>query len=581
MNDKKQEEALLPTGIDNFRELVTPHGGTGKNYLFVDKTLFIKAFFDSGDKITLITRPRRFGKTLTLSMLQHFLAAEVSGESTKGLFESLKISKHPEIMAYQGQYPVIFLTLKQVRGRNFASCFEQIREEIRGVFKQHRYLLDSNITEEDRIVFNQFLLEEATQAKYKNALKFLSELLYQHTSKKIIILLDEYDTPIHDSYVHGYYEECRSFLASMFGTTFKGNNALEKGLITGILKVGKASLFSELNNVYVYTMLNDSRYAPYFGFTEEETDDLLDRAGLPQEAHELKEMYNGYQVEGYTLYNPFSIVSFAQKLLGKGKDRLEEALKPYWVNTGGTHLIKNLLEHNIASVASELQTLLENRPLQTPIYEEVVFDPNLRGNPVAFWSILLLSGYLKVVGKERIKGNHYQYSVLFPNQEIKETMENIALGIISGGDANIATYWKRMQSLVQGNIDDFTDLLQDYVASVSSYFDTGRRGGESYFHGLMIGMVACLWESYHITSNRESGSGRYDIALAPKDKNKPAILIEIKIAKEEEKLEEVAKAAYQQIQHKDYAADMQARGISNIIYLGIAFRGKAVALVRL
>ena len=575
-NEVQQKKALLPLGVDNFAELVTPIDKVGNRYLFIDKTLFIKTFME-GNKISLITRPRRFGKTLNLSMLQHFLAAEVSGESTKGLFESLKISKHPEIMAYQGQYPVIFLTLKQVRGRKFALCFEQLREEIRGVFKQHRYLLNSNITEEDRLMFKQFLMRTASANEYQNALKFLSELLYQHTSKKIIILLDEYDTPIHDSYVHGYYEKCRSFLAGMFGTTFKGNNALEKGLITGILKVGKASLFSELNNVYVYTMLKDRRYASYFGFTEEETDDLLDRAGLPQEAHELKEMYNGYQVEGYTLYNPFSIVSFIQNLLLEEENQLEAALEPYWVNTGGTHLIADIVQHNITNLADGFRLLIQGEPLQTTINESVVFKHQLRYSAVDFWSILLLSGYLKIVDKTKDARHRYTYSLCFPNQEIKQVMEDMVLDIVAGEE--VPTYWHGVRSLIQGDIEAFTTFLQTYVQQVPSYFDTGKRAQEPYFHGLMIGMVTCLWESYHITSNRESGSGRYDIALEPKDKNKPAILVEIKIAKEEEKLEEVAKAAYQQIQHKDYAADMKAKGISNIIYLGIAFRGKAVALV--
>lgn len=422
---------MLPSGVDNFSDLITYQNQDGVPYLFVDKTLFIKEFMSIGDKITLITRPRRFGKSLTLSMLQHFLASKVSGQPTKGLFDDLKISAHPKIMKKQGTSPVIFLTLKEVKGRSFEQLFERFQEVIKQLFQEHRYLLDTDLSAEDETIFKKILNKEASRADYETALKNLSRLLYQHTGKKVYILLDEYDTPVHDAYVNGYYEDLRSFLAAMFGKTFKGNNFLARALITGILKVAKSSLLSELNNVEVYTMLDDARYSQYFGFTEAETDDLLDRAGLSQKAHQLKEMYNGYSLEGYTLYNPFSIVSFTKNLLLKGEARMQEVLKPYWVNTGGTHLITDIVRNNVTDLQKGLSTLIQDVPLKTPINEEVVFNPHLKHNRVAFWSVLLLSGYLKVVDKEIDEFGSYQYHLLFPNQEIKRTMSLMMIEVIA------------------------------------------------------------------------------------------------------------------------------------------------------
>jgi len=337
---------MLPIGVSNFATLVTHKDPTGNHYLFVDKSLFIRDFISSGDEITLITRPRRFGKTINLSMLQHFFAKEVNGRPTKWLFDHLKINEYPEIMAYQGQFPVIFLTLKEVRGQTFEIAFSRVKEIMRALFQTHRYLLDENLADEDRIFFEKILNKETTQGEYETAIQDLSRLLYQYTGKKAIILLDEYDTPLHDAYIQGYYEDMRSFMATVFNKTFKGNSFLHKALITGILKIAKSSLFSELNNVKDYTTLRSPRYAQYFGFTEEETNDYLDRADLPQRAHELKEMYNGYQIEEYTLYNPFSIVSFIDTAVIYGPERLEEALKPYWINSGGHGLIRELASAN-------------------------------------------------------------------------------------------------------------------------------------------------------------------------------------------------------------------------------------------
>ncbi len=296
------KNVLLPIGVDDFGVLVRREDSEGNKSLFVDKTLLIKSFVDVADIISLITRPRRFGKTLGLSMLEHFFAKEVNGMPTQGLFDGLLISKHPEAMRYQGQYPVIFLTLKDVKGNTYESLYRSFVLLIRSLFEKHQYLLKSKkITaiQKEHITF--FLKEKGDAKAYAESLHFLSRLLFQHTGKKVMLFLDEYDTPMHQAFIHGYYEEGRSLMSALFGKTFKGNEYIEKALITGILKISKASLFSDLNNVEVYSMLKDRQYGQYFGFTAEETNDLLDRAGLPKKAHTLKEFYDAAKLFSYFL----------------------------------------------------------------------------------------------------------------------------------------------------------------------------------------------------------------------------------------------------------------------------------------
>ena len=581
MKDKpKMKRVLMPSGIDNFAKLVRHRDSEGNPYLFVDKSLFIKAFIDSGDGITLITRPRRFGKSLTLSMVEHFLAKEVSGVVTQGLFDGLKISYHPEVMKEQGQYGVIFLTLKRIRGKNFKEAFNILKNTIRDLYQSHYYLFSSGtLLPHQEKYFQKIIEKQGDIADYKDSLLFLSQRLYEYRGQKVYILLDEYDTPMHDAYVHGYYEGCRNFLAAFFHSAFKGNNALDKALITGILKVAKSSLFSELNNVEVYTMLDDARYPQYFGFTQEETDDLLDHAGLPQRAHELKEMYNGYEIGKYTLYNPFSMVSFIKEVLVDPEAPVEEALKPYWVNSGGTHLIGDIIQNNLADLQEGLTALLQGKPLKTPINEEVIFNANLRHNSISFWSVLLLSGYLKVVDKEIDEFGTYEYHLLFPNEEIKRAIRLMLIDMVAGGLYHHSSYLLGIHALVKGDIEGFTNFLKEYMRRSPSYFDTGGERKELFYHGLVLGMSTALLLTHDITSNRESGEGRYDIALQPKDKKKKGILIEIKVAGEKEELKQVAQSACEQIETKGYATAMQGQGIKDFLYVGIAFRGKQVEVV--
>ena len=362
----------------------------------------------------------------------------------------------------------------------------------------------------------------------------------------------------------------------MFGKTFKGNAFLARGLITGILKIAKASLFSELNNLKVYTTLS-KKYAAYFGFTQEETDNLLNRVGLLPKAHKLKEMYNGYQIGACTLYNPFSIVSFIDEVLVDPAAPIEDALKPYWINTGGTHLIGDIISNNLIQLKADLTRLLDKQSIQTLIDENVIYDPNLRNNKVGFWSILLLAGYLKSLQSEKDAFGDMVHTVCFPNEEIRHSIRKLLLRL-SFGQKDMQEMLQAMKALAAGNVAPFIHFVKGYIRYTLSYFDGNKDEKEKPYHLLMLGMFAFFANTHHVRSNRESGDGRYDIGLEPKPEHSTmkAIIIEIKVATEKEDLKQVAKNAFQQIKDKDYKADMDARGITDYVLLGMAFRGKEI-----
>ncbi len=563
---------MFPIGIDNFASLIQDTNPADEHYLFIDKTLMIKEFIYAGDKIALITRPRRFGKTLSLSMMQHFFAKEVEGIPTKGLFEGLAISKHPEVMALQGQFPVIFLTLKEVRGKNFEEAYARLKGMIATLFDQHQYLLASDKMEEhNKEMFRKILWEKATQAHYESSLRFLSHMLFQHTGKKVMLLLDEYDTPLHDAHVHGYYEEMRSLIATLFNKAFKGNDYLHKGLITGILKIVKSSLFSELNNVEVYSCFSSPLYADAFGFTPAETDDFLDRAGLPQKAHELKEMYNGYQIEEYILYNPFSIVSFTKNasIYQKKGAPMEKALVPYWVNSGSTDIIKDLIAHNTEELAQDLDKLLHRATIAIRINPDIILGKSLKSDRTSFWSLMLLAGYMRI--EKTAMGNFGEevYTLSFVNEEVLESMRKIVVNTVTNGRKD--HYYNSMDALIRGDVSAFQTFLEDYLQCVPSFFDKAGKHYEQFYHGLVLGMSACLSRSHIVTSNRISGGGIYDICIEPKDQSQYGIILELKVAAKTERLQEVADTALAQIKTLAYKRDLTQRGIKKFVLMGVSF----------
>ena len=330
----------------------------------------------------------------------------------------------------------------------------------------------------------------------------------------------------------------------------------------------------------MYTILDDARYTPYFGFTEAETDELLDRAKLPQKAHELKEMYNGYNLEGYTLYNPFSIVSFISNLLLLGEARMKDALKSYWINTGGTHLIGDMIRHNLLELKEGLTALLDKKTIQTQIDEHIIYNPRLQRNTVGFWSVLLLSGYVKSIESHTDAFGDSVHTICFPNEEVRKSMRQLVLRV-SFGKKDTQALSQAMKALVMGEVDPFIRFVQAYIRYSLSYFDRDKEEKEKPYHMLLLGLCAFFANTHYVRSNRESGEGRYDIGLAPKPAHKDmkGIIIELKVASEGEDLKELAGKALQQIKDKDYKADMEARGVTDYVLLGMAFSGKKVEVV--
>ena len=558
----------LPLGYDNFKELID-------NQLdFVDKSLFIKEVLDDkATKVAVITRPRRFGKTLNLSMLHNFLAAEAYGQSTQGLFQGLKISElGDEYMRHQGHYPVIFITFKDVKDHTFEHTLRNMQFLMADVYGEHEYLLSSSkMNEASRAFYNTVLNRQADQATLQASIKNLTSYLFQHHGVKPWILIDEYDTPIQSAYVHGYYEEVISLMRGMFGAALKTNPYLERAVITGILRVSKESLFSGLNNLEVYSLLQ-SKYGQYFGFTEEEVTNLLQRAGLAQQSAEIRDWYNGYLAGKWTIYNPWSIVKCIRE---------EGVLAPYWVNTSDNQLIKNLLTHARESFRIELEDLLSGKTIEKIIDENVVFG-DLKKNELAAWSLLLMSGYLKVIDSRR-EGEELWCTLDIPNREVRSLYRQIIRQWLSNGEG-VEWFNQFLNHLLTGNLQAFEADFRHLVEETFSVHDTSK-DPEAFYHGFMVGATASLFhhKNYEIKSNRESGYGRYDYMIYSHDLSKPTLLLEIKRVKKPEKmssddldkiLTETAKQALTQITQQSYLSEAKQRGRTHILKVGLAFCGK-------
>jgi len=549
----------LIIGYDNFGSIVE------NNLNFVDKTLFIKEIIDDdSSQIILITRPRRFGKTLNLTMLQYFFAAEVIGKSTRGIFDNLKIAQAGEhYMQQQGQYPVIFLTLKDVKHQHYEVAYQNLYMVMRDVYLQHHYLLDSpKLTDTHKAVFSAMFADEIKAAVVIDSLKHLSYCLYLHHGVKPWLLIDEYDSPIHASYVHGYYNEIINLLRDFFSTTLKTNPYLHRAVITGILRVAKESLFSGLNNLAVYSPLC-AEYSEHFGFTEAEVNDLLRSENLDKQAPEIQRWYNGYQIGNTILYNPWSI---ANCLKQKGM------LQPYWVNTSDNALIKDLLLASSTDFKSQFELLLSGQPIEKLIDENIVFG-DLKKNETAVWSLLLMTGYLKVIAQQRTERGLLLCRLATPNQEIHSLYRQIIEQWLSNGHG-VEWYDKFLQYLLNGDVEKFTTALEEVMLRIVSVHDVAKQP-EAFYHGLFLGFTVSLdAKHYLLKSNREAGLGRYDIAILPKDPEKLGILIECKAARAKDKLETIAKQALTQINTQQYTAELQHYNINRLLKIGIAFRGK-------
>ena len=535
-----------------------------KNYYFIDKTIYIKNIIDNSSKVILVTRPRRFGKTLNMSMLKYYF--DCRQRDNRELFNGLKIMQQEEkYTAKLGAYPVIYLTLKDAGLMTYEMMIMQLKTIMMELFYEHKELLEGEMSTGERMIFNKILSAEATDVDLLNSLKMLSKIMSQYYDKPVILLLDEYDVPLQNAYVEGYYDEAIKFFKTFYGTTFKDNPYLEKTIITGVSRVAKESIFSGANNFDVYTVL-DNEFADDFGITEEEMDKVIEDFEVQDDKEEIKKWYDGYKignVEG--IYNPWSILNYLNK----------KQIMPYWVNTSSNDLIKLVLK-NSSTVKERIQRLLNDEEIEVKIDLETIIV-GIENNEDNIWGLMVQTGYLKVEEVVDLVGKRYK--VKFPNYEIKHLFEDIIdnwfRDKVIGNDLKSI-----LKDLVTLNIEEYEEKFKILVKEMFSYMDVGENTAENFYHAFVLGMLVGLKDTYYVNSNRESGLGRYDIMLEPKDKNKNSFIMEFKVYKEEKEktIEETIENAKKQIEEKGYEQNLKERGFKNITKIVYAFKGKEVKM---
>ena len=535
-----------------------------KDY-YIDKTKYIKDIIDNRSKVLLITRPRRFGKTLNMSMLRYYF--DCTKKDSKELFKGLKIMEQEEKYTSKlGYYPCIYLTLKDAGLQSYELMIMQLRTLLMDIYYENRYLLEeAEMAPGERNTFNKILLAEANEIEIINGIKMLSKIMSTYYNKPVMLFLDEYDVPLQNAYVEGYYEEGIKFFKTFYGVTFKDNPYLEKTILTGVSRVAKESIFSGANNFHVYTVLDDE-FSDDFGITEKEMDKIIDDFEIQDQKEEIKKWYDGYTIgntEG--IYNPWSILNYLT----------DKKLIPYWVNTSSNDLIKLILK-NSATVKEKIEQLLRDEEIEVPINLETVIV-GIEKNEENIWGLLLGTGYLKVT--EVVDLAHGIYKVKIPNYEIKFLFQNIIRewfnDKVIGNNLNTI-----LKDLVTLNLKEFEKKFQVLVRQMFSFMDVGENTAENFYHAFVLGMLVGLKDSYYVKSNRESGFGRYDIMLEPKDKNGNSFVIEFKVLEDEEEktIEDTIENAKKQIEERRYVDDLEERGYTNITKMVFAFKGKEVKM---
>lgn len=547
----------LAIGINDFKKL------REENYYYIDKSLLIKEIVDENAEVLLLPRPRRFGKSLNLSMLHYFF--EKGGEDNSNLFKGLKIEKSGDkYLEKMAAFPVINIDFKGSRANNWELAFQRLKRSISLEFQRHSYLLESGqLLDFEKEEYQEIMSLKAEQTAYEFALENLSRYLREYYQQKVIILIDEYDEAIQASYLNGYYSQMLDFMRSLLIRALKGNLNLEKGILTGILRIAKESIFSGLNNLSVSGLL-ENRYDKYFGLLESEVEEIFKYYQLEYKIDEVKDWYNGYYFGEELVYNPWSIINYIDN---RGE------LKPYWVNTSGNELIKDLLINSNEDVKAHLEDLLNNRTFSNRIDENIVFE-DLRKTNSSLWSFLLYSGYLRAERKDRKNGRLY-CELEIPNQEIKYIYEEIIFDWLEESISSNKLS-EMLRALTAGNIEEFSLIFKDFVLSSMSSFDPAGNEAEKVYHAFVLGLLLNLNDNYEIKSNRESGYGRYDIMIIPDNKEELGVIIEFKKAGSSENLSEAVEAALKQIKERKYQQELEIRGIRNVTQLGIAFSGKKV-----
>lgn len=557
---------VISIGVQDFGKL------RERKAFYVDKTDFIKEWWENQDDVTLITRPRRFGKTLTMSTVEYFFSNQYAGRGE--LFEGLSIWKEAEYRELQGSYPVISLSFADIKGSTYEAIRRSIVLKLEKLYSRFHYIKDSEVLNESDRKYFEGIGPEMGDDTASVAILYLSDYLSRYYGKKVLILLDEYDTPLQEAYVHGYWGQLVGFIRGLFNSTFKTNPYLEKGILTGITRVGKESIFSDLNNLEVLTTTS-GKYESCFGFTEEEVFQALDQMEMSEKKDEVKQWYDGFVFGKQTdIYNPWSIT----KYLDSGK------LDTYWAATSENSLVSRLIKEGSSEIKVKFEDLLDGKEIVAQLDEQIVFE-QLQRKKGAIWSLLLASGYLKVIKRDQDRKGRYDYHLKITNHEVMLMFEDM---VEDWFPEESTSYGKFVKALLLGEVDYMNQYMNQVAVQTFSSFDTGEKPSEytepeRFYHGFVLGLIVDLRDQYRITSNRESGFGRYDVVLEPYDKNETAIVMEFKVFNplREKELNDTAENALRQIEEKGYDTELKTRGFAQekIRHYGLAFQGKRVLIV--
>ena len=550
----------LPIGREDFKEI------RENSFYYVDKTKYIEELLLDGTQVKLFCRPRRFGKTLSMSTLRYFFDIK-NGEENRKLFDGLYISNSP-MMSEQGKYPVIFITMKGVSNSNFKEAFERIADKVSTLYRNYIFLLEK-LDEYEKEKFSSIVSENCNSIQLSSSLRFLTELLYKYYNQKVILLIDEYDSPILSAVEKGYYTEMKDFLRAFYGDALKTNEYLQMGVLTGIIRVTQAGIFSDLNNIENYTILKKS-YSQYFGLLEEEVEEALKYYGIEYKLDEVRVWYDGYNFAGTEVYNPLSILKYIK----------EKELESYWINTSGNALIMEIIANSDDRVIKDLEKLFEEKELETAVDLELDMGKSLLESDI--WSLMLSSGYLTI--KEKI--DRKNYIIKIPNKEIRTFFKDAFIKMVFKGTRYVEDV---KRALLTKDLESFEIAFQNMVLESISFHNTtlnmrkeeGKEVDElSYsevpYQMFMLGFLTSMQDKFFVTPEQESGLGRADILLEPKNKNGVGYILEIKAARKNNRISNLAKRAHKQIDSKIYETELRKRGVVDIVKIGIAFRGKEV-----
>ncbi len=542
----------LPIGVEDFKRLVD------NEYYFVDKTLMIKELLENKETVNLFTRPRRFGKTLNMSMLQRFF--EATEKSNAYLFDGLKIAAYPKYMAYQGRYPVISVSLKSMKQKNFTLAFETYKYLIKSEYSRHKdFIFSKNVLdEEEKARYLSFIQVDATETMYNQAIGFLSNCLKKAYQQNVIILIDEYDVPLENAYHEGFYDDMTNLIRSCFESALKTNPSLEFAVLTGCLRVSRESIFTGLNNLKTYS-ITKNKFSQYFGFTQEEMKEILQAFSLEQYAGTIAKWYDGYRFGLTEIYNPWSVLNCIDSYLQNDM----VACEPYWSNTSSNRIVKRLIEESNERTKSMVEELINGTPIHTQIFEDVTYG-TIDVNQDYIWSFLLFTGYLKIISCETI-GDETYYDMVIPNVEIKSIYKNtIRSWFIDHINRDSRT--DILESVIHADAEKLEDLLCTWLTNTISCFDEQ----ENYYHGFVTGLVSGF-NGYMVVSNRESGNGRFDLVVKQRSRWHHAAILEFKIVEKYNQMTKACEDALRQIEEKDYEASLRDEQYENIAKLGICF----------